>query len=56
VVDVGADVPAFSEAPELVEGLFDDPPHRLVVVPGCRALISGLIPRCRNWIRFLSWS
>jgi hypothetical protein len=39
-VDVGAAFPAFGQAPELVqqgEGLLDDPPHGLVVVPGAAA-------------------
>ena len=37
MVDVGAAFPAFGQASELVEqgeGLFHDPPHRLVVVSG----------------------
>lgn len=37
MVDVGAAFPTFGESSELVEqgqSLFDDPPHRLVVVPG----------------------
>jgi hypothetical protein len=40
LVDVDATFPVFGETPELVEqseGLFDDPAHRLVVVPGYRA-------------------